>query len=337
MHIIKDKKPFKKILIIIIYTVLIFTSGLTGIDRPGNAKVVDRIVAVVNEDIITLFELNQRLKPYKKKLSGFESDPVKNSEMLFKIREDLLNQMVDEKLSAQETKQYNITVSEKEIDDAIERIKESNMVTEEELSKALQSEGITMAEYREDTRKQILRSRLLNRQVKYNVIITKEDIKAYYDSNPDKYQGKEKYHLRNIIMKPRFLADEDEKRIILKKMGAVLTKLHDGEPFEDMARIYSESTFAADGGNLGTFTLDELVPQLQEALKGLEAKEFTPVLDTDQGYQILFVDEILTAPGKSFEEASPEIEEKLYNEMIDEKFMSWTDELRNKSLIKIIK
>jgi peptidyl-prolyl cis-trans isomerase SurA len=88
---------------------------------------------------------------------------------------------------------------------------------------------------------------------------------------------------------------------------------------------------------LGSFRLDDLAPQLQNTIKDLEAGEFTPVLDTDQGFQIFFVKEIVNTPGKPLEEVSPEIEKILFNEIIEKKFQSWIKDLRRQSVIKIIK
>jgi peptidyl-prolyl cis-trans isomerase SurA len=120
-------------------------------------------------------------------------------------------------------------------------------------------------------------------------------------------------------------------------MEAVLEKLKQGQLFETLVRSFSESTMADTGGDLGFFRIDELSPQLQEEIQGKNAGEFTPVIDTDQGYQIFFVEEITKLPGKSFEEVSAVIEEKLYHDMVDKKFQSWLAKLRKRSHIKVVK
>jgi len=132
-------------------------------------------------------------------------------------------------------------------------------------------------------------------------------------------------------------ASEEEKLVVSEKMEMVLAKLKSGESFDKMADIYSESRFFGDEGGLGLFELKELSSKIREAIKDMTAGEFTPVLDTDQGYQIFYIQEIVNVPGKSIEEASSEIEDILYKEIVDKKFLSWLDELRKKSHIKIIK
>ena len=132
-------------------------------------------------------------------------------------------------------------------------------------------------------------------------------------------------------------ADEAEKLMIFKKIEAVLSQLKQGEPFGKLARIYSESPLSAEGGDLGMFDLKDLSPQLQEAVKVLKEGEYTPVLDTDQGYQILYVQGIQKSPGKTLEEATPEISQILYKEAVNRKYDSWFKELKSRSHIKVIR
>ncbi|OEU66369.1 MAG: hypothetical protein BA867_10880 [Desulfobacterales bacterium S5133MH16] len=302
-----------------------------------SAEVVDRIVAVVNDDIITLFELNRSFKPYEEKIRKLGYSTDKEHKMLFKVREDMLNRLIDQKLKDQEIERLKIKIDEREIDQTIERIKEENFYTDEDLRHTLANEGLTMEEYRERIKEQILRTKLINLKVRSKIVITKEDITSYYNNHPDKYGGKKKYHIYNIIIKVPLFADETEKDKIKARMDEILTELKAGESFENMARTYSESSLGAEGGDLGLFRLDELSPQLRNAIKEMQAGEFTPVLDTDQGFQIFFVKEIVKTSGKPLEEVSPEIEKILFNEIVEKKFQSWLEELRNQSAIKIIK
>ncbi len=311
--------------------------GLLPIPKDGYAEIVDRIVAVVNDDIITLFELNQSLKPYAERIMQSGFSPEKEQQMLYKVREDILNQLIEQKIEAQEIKLSNITVSEKEIDNTIERIKEVNFYTDENLRAALDNEGITMETYRQRLKEQMLRTRLVNLKVKSKIVITNEDIKSYYEKHQDKYGGKKKYHLRNIIIKVPLFADNEEKLKIQKRMEAVLEQLAAGESFEALAAMYSESSLADQGGYLGEFELEALSPQLQQAIKDMTAGEYTQVLDTDQGYQIFFIDDVETTPGKTLEEVSPEIERILFNEVVNQKFREWIEDLRKQSHIKVIK
>ena len=330
-------KRFTCFVYCIIYTFYFSAFGFSFIAKAESAEVVDRIVAVVNDDIITLFELNLSFKPYEEKIRKLGYSTEKEHQMLFKVREDMLNRLIYQKLQDQEVERLKIKIDEPEIDKTIERIKEENFYTDEDLRLTLANEGLTMEEYRGRIKEQILRTKLINFNVRSKVVITKEDITSYYQNHPDKYGGKKKYHLYNIIIKISPFADEREKGKIKARMDEILTGLKAGKSFENMAETYSESSPDTGGGDLGLFRLDELSPQLQNAVKEMKAGEFTPVLDTDQGFQIFFVKEIVKTSGKPLEEVSPEIEKILFNEIVEKKFQSWLEELRNQSAIKLIK
>ena len=169
----KNKMICKHNAEILKYLVAVFvcTFCFIFINQAKCAEVVDRIVAVVNDDIIILSELNQTLKPFAGRLKELGYSPEKERKMLFKVRSDILNQLIDQKLADQEIKRFNITVSEKEIDNAIERIKEASSYTDEELREELTVQGLGMEEYRESIKEQILRAKLINWEIKSKIVI----------------------------------------------------------------------------------------------------------------------------------------------------------------------
>jgi peptidyl-prolyl cis-trans isomerase SurA len=301
------------------------------------ALLVERIVAVVNDDIITLSELNTKLSPFAAKIksSGYTAD--KERKLLYTVREQVLNQLIEETLAKQEVKRANINVSEMEIDAMIERLKESRFYTDEEFRAALKQQGLNMADYRTRLKEEIMRSKLVNLEVRSKIIITQDDLKTYYDNHADAYAGEKKYHLKNIIMVVPALADTIEKNEIHKKMETVVAKLKVGASFESLAREFSQSPLSKEGGDLGTFKAESLSPQIQSALQNLKNGEYTQILDTDQGFQIFYVENILSEKGRTLEEASGEIREALFKEIVDREFEKWLQGLRKKSHIKIIK
>jgi len=320
----------------IIYTLFFYVFGYPLILNSTSAEIVDRIVAVVNDDVITLTELNSSLKPYAEKIRSLGYPREKEQQLLFKVRKEILDHLINEKIEDQEIKRSKVEISEEQIDRTIERIKETNFLTDEQLRAGLAKDGMTMEEYREKIKGQLLRTRLVNLKVKSKIVITKEDIKAYYEKHIDEFGGKPKYHIRNIILKVPLFTDDTKKLEIKKKMDEILEKLKSGESFEALAAKYSESPAASDGGDLGEFEFGSLSPQLQKAIEKIKPGEFTPVLDTDLGYQIFFLENIVSAKGKTLEQVTPEIESKLYNETIDKEYGAWIGELRKQSVVKII-
>jgi peptidyl-prolyl cis-trans isomerase SurA len=313
--------------------VLVFTATATA---SAASEVLDRIVAVVNEDIILLSELEERMAPYALRIrqQGFDLD--KERQMLFNVREEMINRLVDEKLTDQEIKRNDIQVDEAEIDSTIERIKAANTFTDEDLRRFLEQDQMTMEQYREKIREQVLRTRLVNYQVKSKIVITEEEIRAYYDDHPEIYGGKLRYHLRNILMRVPDFAAEAEKQAVSEQMRQIRSRIEAGESFADLARAYSQSPVAEDGGDIGEFAKETLSPKIQAALDGLVPGQATGVLDTDQGFQLFYVEAINRTEGKPLDSVRQEIHQKLFDEVVDKKFLSWLEDLRSQSHIKII-
>ena len=291
----------------------------------------------VNDDLITLFDLNQKFRPYEENIRALGYSPEKERETLFKLRTDLLNQLIERTLSDQVVKKNNIEVSEQEIDTALERLKDARSLTDDDLRAGLARQGLTLEEYRKNLKQQLLRNKLVNREVKSKIVITENDINDYYDAHREKFAAELNYHLWNIFIRTPEFADDSTKHIALEKMEAVLTQLTQGRSFESFAVDDPDSPIAPKGADLGLFKLDELSPELQEAVKGMKAGDFSPILKTGMGYQIIFVQKIVEAGEKSLAKVKSEIQDTLYNEAVDNKFQAWLEEIRKRAHIKIIK
>lgn len=305
--------------------------------RAEEGVLVDRIVAEVNDDIITLYELNRKAEPFVKRVKAMARPLEEERRMVYELREKVLNQMIDEKLTDQEIERYDIKVSEEAIDNTIEEMKKRNYMTDQQLRDRLQKEGLTMDEYRTQMKNQILRMRLVNREVKSKIVITEEDIRAYYEKNRDRYAGEGRVHLRQIIMTPSAPANEAEKRTMREKMTAIRQEVIDGASFAELAREYSASPLAQEGGDLGTFKMSDLAPYILNALAGLQAGDVTEVVENDRGIQLFYIEALDEGQGKPLAEVSAEIENILYDEIVNQKFTTWLGELRERSHIKIIR
>jgi len=317
-------------LIVLFFIILLSTYAYS-------AEVADRVVAVVNEEIISLSELSNAVHPYAERIKSLGYPPEKEREMLFKVREDMLDQLINQKLTDQESKKYGISVSEKELDNAIERVKEVNHYTDEDLRSMLAKEDMTIEGYRSKVKEHLIRSKLLNFAIKSKIIITKDEITSYYKSNIDKYRGEKIYYLKNMIKIIGLSVSDDEKQNIRLKMEEIYDKLKDGGKFEDVSKGYADSEFDIKSIDLGMFKYNELSQEIQEAIKELKSGEFTKVIETEVGYQIIYIEKIEGKPDKSLEEVTPEIQEILFGEVVERKFESWIGDLRQKSHIKVIK
>lgn len=299
-------------------------------------ETVDRIVAVVNEEIITLYDLNRVFEPYANKVKALRYSKDQERQMLFKVRSDVLKELVDRMLADQEIKRNKLVVSDAEVDMTIERLKSSRSFTDEDLRAGLAEQGLTLEDYRKEIKEQLLRSRLINLEVKSKIVITDETIQAYYDSHREKYVGEKKYHLWNVYIALSQYADDSEKRAALKNMETILSKLNQGEPLQELLRDDLIASLGAKGGDLGLFHIRELSPKLQKTVENMQAGEFSSIIDMNPGYQIVYLEKIIEATFKSVEEVRREIEDILYKELINNKYQEWLEDLRRRSHIKII-
>jgi peptidyl-prolyl cis-trans isomerase SurA len=302
----------------------------------AESQIVDRIVAVVNDDIIVFQDLNKMLEPVMENMRKSGQPPEKINEFLFEKRKQLLEMLIDQKLILQESKLYTVSVEEKEVDAAIERMKAANQLTDESLREALKSQGTTMEEFRASFREQILLNRMEHIEVRSKIVITKDDIKAYYEAHPDQYQGNRQYRLRHLMIAAPHSAPDSDRTAAQQKVETAKAALAAGTPFVEVVRQYADRQFADRDGELGLFLLNDLSPRLKTMVEKLTTGQYSPVIETDQGYQIIYVDEIIQKGTTPLEKVADDIEETLMKEAFRKKKQDWLEGLRKRAHIKII-
>jgi peptidyl-prolyl cis-trans isomerase SurA len=301
-----------------------------------HAELVDRVVAIVNNDIILLSDLKQMMATFGATLDEQGYNQFQKEQILKEQRPKIIDQLIYDKLTDQQVQRYNIKISDADVDATIERIRKLNDMSPEDLRLSLEKEGISYDNYRKEIKKRILRTRLVNREVKSKIVITDEDIRSYYDAHKEEYGVQTKYELRHILIKVPPSASSDDKQSALERINRIYAALKDGESFEKLAQEYSEAPSASHNGLLGIFEISILSKPIKEALEGVKPKQFTKVVDTDQGYQIFYVESITQTGGKSIEDVRSEIQEKLFADVVDRKFNEWIKELRQRSHIQIL-
>lgn len=301
------------------------------------AEVVDRIIAVVNDEIIVLQEVNTLTRSMQEQIEMSGYSEAEKQRLLSDMRTSIINQLVNQKLVVQAAKELEwLEVSEAEIDASVERLKQERNLTDEELLEALEKEGLTMEGLRTQMKESSLSSSLENYEVSSKVVITKADVTDHYNENPDKYRGKTTYHLRNIFIKSSASDSAEAKAASQEKLAQVFAELEAGQTFASLANKYSESTYASNGGELGNFELTDLSPNYRTAIEPLSPGEYTQALETSDGYQILFIQDIKKESDIPLESVYNELENELYKKRYTEKRQAWIEGLRENAHIKII-
>ena len=308
--------------------------GMAVAPRMCAAELIDRVAAVVNDDIILLSELDQALAPVRMQLEKAGYPEVERNIILENQKKIAIKGLIDQKLTDQQIKKYGISVSDEQVDNSIERIKAVNNMTDADLKRVLEMEGLSYDAYRKQIKTQMLQSRLINIEVKSKIVVTDQDIQAYYDANHAQYAGQTKYHLRQLLLRVDSPLDAERERV-RRQMETIEKQLKNGASFVELAKAHSQAATADDGGDLGFFEARLLAAPIREALSVLKAGQFTSIVETEQGYQIFYVEEI-SSTGRSLEQASQEIEEKLLAEAREKRFQAWLEELRQRAHIEIL-
>lgn len=311
----------------ILFTCLILALGLF----PPNleAKIVDRIVATVNGEIITMQDVNARVKAYLKR------SPTQDKARIEEIRKNVLNSLIDMKLIEQGNKDLKIVVSEEEVDEAMENVKKSNGLTQEQFEANVRRAGMTMALLREDIRSQLNRMKLVEKTMRPRIIISKDAIRSYYKAHLDEYKVENKLHLRNILLRIPMGASEDDIRKTLKEAADITDRIKAGMDFLEAARKFSKDRNARIGGDMGLVSLSDLARVIREALERLEEGQITRPLKLGQTVQILQLVQRLDKEEKIFIRAQREIMEILEQEELKKRFEKWFKDIREKSVIEI--
>lgn len=299
-------------------------------------QVVDRIIAVVNDEIIVYQELNEMLAPMVAELLQSGQPPEKIKEIVYERRQRLLDLLIEQKLMLQATGKYEMNVSEKEVDAAIERMKKANKLTDEALRSALAQQGVSVNEFRNNYREQILLGRIEHMEVNSKIVISEEDIKAHYEAHADQFKGKREYHLRHLMVDAPSFAPAEERAAALARMEAAIVALKSGEAFVEVVKRYADRKYAEAEGELGFFMLDDLAPKLREAVETLAVGQYTPMIETGQGYQLIYLENIKDTPATSLADVADEIRERLIKETARKRKQDWLEDLRKQAHIKII-
>ena len=300
----------------------------------AQAGVADRIVAVVNDEVITLSELNNAFEPYQERFTASYQGRDREK-ALGETKVTLLNRMIDNLLMEQESRKTGITVQSEEVTDAINDILKQRKISQDEFRKAMLQEGITLEAYRKDIREQLVRMKLVRRDIKSKVAVTDEEIGEYYRKHREDYDGKEAVRIKQILLLLPKEANPAAKEKLRADAEAIHKRLLNGEPFELLSAKFSQGPAAAEGGDIGYIEKGMIHSEVEEAAFSLPLNQISGVIESSVGFHIIQVVDRRGAGLKAIEGVREEIREKIDREKLEKKFGEWIEELRKKSHIEI--
>src|SRR4030042_5785854 len=247
--------------------------------------VVDRVVAVDNQEIITLSEVEKWTNPLKQEI--VTKDRLEKQGRVETLCRQVLEKMIEEKLIDQEVKKSGIKISSKEIEATLEEIKRRNAVTQEGLEKALAVEGLTLETYKEQVGKSLQRKKLISWSVKVEARDGEKELREFYQKNMDRYRTNETYRPSPILFAIPKEATPEEMGEIRRKGQKVLERIKGGEDFGEMALLYSEDASSKNRGDLGFFKKGELFPAFEREALRLKVGEVSGIVRSEFGFHII--------------------------------------------------
>ena len=322
-------KPFKIFFLLIAFAVFTLLSHQLVF-----AEIRNRVVAIVNNEVITLYELNTRTRA----LTGLDPTELelKDKKQYLETRRKILDILIEEKIANEKARELGIKLTPEQVDAAIEKIKKDNQLTHEDLIANLKRQGISYDSYREVIRNDLERMQLINLEVKSKIIIREEKISEFYDKNKDQFSSHEKVRLAGIFLGLKDPSNLREASFLHQKAQDIFNRLKTGEDFGELASEVSQGPGAKEGGDLGIFRTMELDPRLQEAIRELPEGSIGEPITTRSGIQIIKLLERQEGRTKPLEEVKDAIYAKLYQEEVNKRYSSWIKKLREKAYTKII-
>lgn len=308
--------------------------AVSGIAAAGFAEVVDRVVATVNGAVITQSELREAVEVFQRQ-AGEAARSAENSWDRTALERRILEDLVDRKLMDDYASKQGITASDEEMEQAVKDVLARANLTREEFLDALQKEGLSYEEYRNQIRDQIIKAKMIHREVRAQIVIKDEEIENYYLEHPDEFRTQEGYVIRHIFLAlPRNPAPEVEEAV-RKEAKRICEEIRAGVPFAEAAAKYSQDPSAARGGWLGFFRKGALSEDLESAIAGLDEGQVSEPIVTAAGIHIVRLEERTTDGVRPLEKVREMIREKLYEEAAERQFEKWRRDLRKSAYVEI--
>ncbi len=284
------------------------------------AQVEDGIVAIVNSDLIMLSEVKRELAPEQERIQKEHRGDalarrLKTAEYM------ALTSMIERKLQLQEAKARSVTVTDQEVRQAAQQMKQQGRAIDE--TKPAEMKGL---------QEQLTLLRVVDREVRSKVMVADSDMKRYFQEHRDRFALSEEYTLSQILIKPRSQNDTADAR---EKVREVMARLKQGESFEDLALRFSDGPNASHGGHLGLVRQGELLPEIERTIATLVPGGISDMIETPEGFHIVHLEDKKPKQFRPYEQVRNEIQGLVFQQKSEDVFQSWLADLKNKAYIEI--
>ena len=295
-----------------------------------HARVLDKVAAKVNSEIITLSVIEERAEILRQKYVGA---PISISEQ--DLLKEALNMVIEERLQIQEGKKFGFVIDEDAVDAAMEEIIKKNDLADGQLQEMLKREGRTLKSYKNHIRDQIMVSKITRFEIGNRVKVSEKSIIKYYKENQKEFWQEGKVKARHILFIAERGSSEKIRREKLQQAKKILLKLRKGNDFAKLAMKYSEDISASNGGDVGFVGRGKMVPEFEEAVFNLKPGQVSDIVKTEYGYHIIKVEEVLPGKTLTLKDVKNRIHQILTMQMQKQVYDVWMNELKNSAFIEV--
>lgn len=309
-------------------------SAASAAAAPPAGRVLDRVAGVVNGEVITLRDLEERGGPELQRVDAMPAGAARDRARASALKA-AFDLAVAERLFASQVAAAGVEVSESEVDSIIEDVKKRNGLDDASLTRALAAQGMDREAYRKMVKRDVESMRLVQLKIRNKVKVTDEDVKHYWQTHPQEFRSGEEVRARHILVPVAEDASEAEvarARGLAEKAAA---RVRGGEDFGQVARQVSKSPSAADGGELGWLASGTMQPDLEKVVFALKPGEVSPPVRTRPGFQVFQVEERRGGQPKPLEAVQEQIRDRLTNEQGDVYRAQYVAELRKDAAIEV--
>lgn len=315
-------KSFRFWIVLLLLATVPFVAGAAE-DTAPERVVLNKIAAVVNGEIITLHELRRQAGAEFVRARINPSDPASRGQVN-EIMSKVLSVMIDDMLLRQEAERLQIKVTDSDIDNEMRKLIQRNQTTEKEFATMLAAQGGTMEMVRERLKNSILSQRIISIMIARKIVVTPEEISAYYDEHKSEFQAERSVDFSLIVFSPSSDPLETYKKITSGSLS-----------FEEAARKFSEGPSPDNGGRLGMIQWDDLAPPLKAQILQMRVGDVSGLFTINNRECLLKLNDLTSGRNMTLEEATSEIERVLREPRLEDRFVEYTEQLRSRAVIDI--
>ena len=309
--------------------------ALQAIPSTGRAEVIDRVVAVLDEEAIFLSDVERRARPFMAEIPA-DATGAAREQLRQRVLRETLERMVDDQLLRQAATRLHVTVTDEDVEQFIERIARERGATTEQLFEALQREGVAITEYRAHMETEVRRLKVLQLRVRGRINITDPDLQEAYRRFVREAAGSAVLHAAHIYFGTPEGASDADVEAVRQRAVAAAARVRGGERFEDVAAALSDDTASrASGGDLGEVAPGSIPEPLERALNALADNEVSEPVRGPNGWHVMRVTSRRAAAPPPFEE----VRDRLYAAMLNREMLRQQDlylrELRRTAAVEM--